>query len=147
MGRVIRAQRRGALGSCFNAATTHKKGAAQLRKLDYAEKNGYVKGVITQITHDPGRGAPLMRVKFRNPYRNQAAYETMVAPEGVYGGQFIFSGLKSKMAVGNILPVGQMVEGAFEAAMSRRSGPHRKLHNPLDRCNICAARPLSFPPA
>jgi large subunit ribosomal protein L8e len=113
MGRVIRAQRRGALGSCFNAATTHKKGVAKLRKFDYAEKNGFVKGVITQIAHDPGRGAPVMKVKFRDPYRNKAVFETMVAPEGVYGGQFIFSGLKSKMAVGNILPVGQMVEGAF----------------------------------
>ena len=115
MGRVIRAQRRGALGSCFNAATTHKKGVAKLRKFDYAEKNGFVKGVITQIAHDPGRGAPVMKVKFRDPYRNKAVFETMVAPEGVYGGQFIFSGLKSKMAVGNILPVGSGFGHTIEA--------------------------------
>ena len=113
MGRVIRAQRRGALGSCFNANTTHKKGSSQLRQLDYAERNGYMKGLITQITHDPGRGAPVMRVKFRDPYKNQKDEATVVAPEGVYSGQFIFAGAKAKMAVGNIMPVGKMPEGAF----------------------------------
>ena len=36
-----------------------------------------------------------------------------VAPEGVYSGQFIYSGAKAEVAVGNILPVGNLVEGAF----------------------------------
>jgi large subunit ribosomal protein L8e len=53
-----------------------------------------------------------MRVKFRDPYRNQKDEATVVAPEGVYGGQFIFAGTKAKMAVGNIMPVGKMPEGA-----------------------------------
>ena len=35
------------------------------------------------------------------------------APEGVYSGQFIYSGAKAEVAVGNILPVGNLVEGAF----------------------------------
>jgi large subunit ribosomal protein L8e len=37
--------------------------------LDFAERHGYVKGVIREIIHDPGRGAPLARVVFRNAYR------------------------------------------------------------------------------
>ena len=62
MGRVIRGQRKGA-GGIFKSHNRTRKGAAQLRKLDAAERNGYIKGVVTEIVHDPGRGAPLARVR------------------------------------------------------------------------------------
>lgn len=42
MGRVIRVQRKGA-GSIFTANTKHRKGAAKLRHLDFAERHGYIK--------------------------------------------------------------------------------------------------------
>jgi ribosomal protein L2 len=29
---------------------------------DFAERHGYIKGVVTDIIHDPGRGAPLAKV-------------------------------------------------------------------------------------
>lgn len=45
MGRVIRAQRKGA-GSVFRAHTHKRKGAAKLRQLDFAERHGYLKGVV-----------------------------------------------------------------------------------------------------
>lgn len=45
MGRVIRAQRKGA-GSVFRASTKKRKGAPKLRPLDYAERAGYLKGVV-----------------------------------------------------------------------------------------------------
>lgn len=45
MGRVIRAQRKGA-GSVFVAHTKKRKGAAKLRPLDFAERHGYIKGVV-----------------------------------------------------------------------------------------------------
>ncbi len=64
MGRVIRAQRKGA-GSVFKSHTKHRKGAPRLRPVDYSERNGYIKGVIRDIIHDPGRGAPLAVVHFR----------------------------------------------------------------------------------
>jgi hypothetical protein len=60
MGRVIRAQRKS--GGIFKSHTTHRKGAAKLRSLDYAERNGYVRGIVKEIIHDPGRGAPLAKV-------------------------------------------------------------------------------------
>lgn len=61
MGRVIRGQRKGR-GSIFRSHNTHRKGAAALRVLDAAERNGYIKGVVDEIIHDPGRGAPLAKV-------------------------------------------------------------------------------------
>lgn len=106
---------------------THKKGAAKLRKLDYAERNGYLKGVVEDIAHDPGRGAPLMKVKFRNPYRNQKDEEIIVAPEGVYTGQFIYAGKKAQLAVGNILPVGETPEGTIICNVERYPGDRGKI--------------------
>ena len=45
MGRVIRAQRKGA-GSVFRSHTKRRKGAPKLRSLDFAERQGYLKGVV-----------------------------------------------------------------------------------------------------
>merc|ERR1712244_132907 len=86
MGRVIRAQRKGA-GSVFKAHTRTRKGKPALRPVDYAERHGYIKGVIKDIIHDPGRGAPLAKVAFREPYKYKTKTETFVACEGMYTGQ------------------------------------------------------------
>ncbi len=51
MGRVIRSQRKGP-GSVFKAHTKHRKGAAALRAVDYAERHGYIKGVVKVWTFD-----------------------------------------------------------------------------------------------
>lgn len=45
MGRVIRGQRKGA-GSVFKAHVKHRKGAAKLRSVDFAERHGYIKGIV-----------------------------------------------------------------------------------------------------
>ena len=50
MGRVIRAQRKGP-GSVFKAHTKNRKGAASLRPVDFAERHGYIKGVIRVSIH------------------------------------------------------------------------------------------------
>lgn len=63
----ILGQRKGAKGSVFMAHTHLRKGVPQFRALDYSERNGYIKGVVREIVHDSGRGAPLARVTFRNP--------------------------------------------------------------------------------
>ena len=39
-------------------------------------------GVIRDIIHDPGRGAPLAIVHFRDPYRYKIKKEIFVAAEG-----------------------------------------------------------------
>lgn len=45
MGRVIRGQRKGR-GSIFRSHVKHRKGAAKLRTLDFAERHGYIKGLV-----------------------------------------------------------------------------------------------------
>jgi large subunit ribosomal protein L8e len=121
MGRVIRAQRKGA-GSVFRAHTTHRKGAAKLRPVDFSERHGYVKGVVREIVHDPGRGAPLARVEFRNPYKYKLVRQMFIAAEGVYTGQFIYCGKKAQLNVGNVLPVGGMPEGTIVCNVESKAG-------------------------
>ncbi|CDP20115.1 unnamed protein product [Coffea canephora] len=60
MDRVIRAQCKGA-GSVFKSHTHHRKSPTRFRSLNFGERNGYLKGVVTEIIHDPGRGALLAR--------------------------------------------------------------------------------------
>merc|ERR1712150_367374 len=73
----------GGAGSVFKAHTKNRKGAAALRAVDYAERHGYIKGVVKDIIHDPGRGAPLCKVMFRDPYKYKMRTETFVAAEGM----------------------------------------------------------------
>lgn len=52
MGRVIRGQRKGA-GSVFRAHVKHRKGPAKLRAVDFAERHGYIKGIV-KVRAAPG---------------------------------------------------------------------------------------------
>jgi len=129
MGRVIRGQRKGK-GSIFRAVTKHRKGAAKLRALDYAERHGYIRGLVKEIIHDPGRGAPLARVVFRDPYRFKLKKELVVACEGLHTGMFIYFGAKAELTIGNVLPVGKMPEGTIICNLESQTG---------DRANIAKA--------
>jgi large subunit ribosomal protein L8e len=60
-------------------------------------KYSYIKGVVKEIVHDSGRGAPLARVVFRDPYRYKHRTEYFVAVEGLFTGQYIYAGLKGKI--------------------------------------------------
>ncbi|KAF4397395.1 hypothetical protein G4B88_027135 [Cannabis sativa] len=141
MGRVIRAQRKGA-GSVFKSHTHHRKGPARFRSLDFGERNGYLKGVVTDIIHDPGRGAPLARVTFRHPFRYKHQKELFIAAEGLYSGQFIYCGKKANLVVGNVLPLRSLPEGTVicnvehhvgdRGVLARASGDYAVVisHNP-----------------
>uniref|UniRef100_A0A671RR42 Large ribosomal subunit protein uL2 n=1 Tax=Sinocyclocheilus anshuiensis TaxID=1608454 RepID=A0A671RR42_9TELE len=100
MGRVIRGQRKGA-GSVFKAHVKHRKGAAKLRHIDFAERHGYIKGIVKDIIHDPGRGAPLAKVMFR-----------------IHTAQ---------LNIGNVLPVGTMPEGTIVCCLEEKPGDRGKL--------------------
>lgn len=52
------------------------------------------------IIHDPGRGAPLAVVHFRDPYKFKTRKELFIAPEGLYTGQFVYCGKKATLEVG-----------------------------------------------
>uniref|UniRef100_A0A8D8UAL6 Large ribosomal subunit protein uL2 n=1 Tax=Cacopsylla melanoneura TaxID=428564 RepID=A0A8D8UAL6_9HEMI len=126
MGRVIRAQRKGA-GSVFRSHNKHRKGAPKLRSLDFSERHGYLKGVVRDIIHDPGRGAPLAVVHFRNPYKFKTNKELFIAPEGMYTGQFVYCGKKVTLQIGNVMPVGGMPEGTIVCNLEEKTGDRGRL--------------------
>jgi len=90
--------------------------------LDFSEKQGYIKGVVKDIVHDSGRGAPLAKVMFRDPYRFKQRTEYFVGVEGMYTGQFVYAGIKASLSVGNILPVNAMPEGTIVSNCEAKTG-------------------------
>jgi len=110
MGKVIRPCRKGK-GSVFTAHTTGRRGAVSMKRADFAERNGYTKGVVREIYHDSGRGAPVAKIQFKDAYRFKRINTLLPAAEGMFSGQFIFAGKKAKLSVGNILPLGQVPDG------------------------------------
>jgi large subunit ribosomal protein L8e len=77
---------------------------------------------VKEIIHDPGRGAPLAKVAFRDPYRFKLRTETFIANEGMYTGQFIYAGKKANLTVGNILPLSAMPEGTIVSNVEEKVG-------------------------
>jgi len=126
MGRVIRAQRKGRQKGVYKSHNHHRVAPAAFRSMDFAERNGYIKGVIKEIIHDPGRGAPLARVVFRNPYRYKLDTEYFVAAEGMYSGQFVYCGAKATLATGNVLPINRLPEGTSVCNLEGNPGDRGK---------------------
>ncbi|OXB71262.1 UNVERIFIED_CONTAM: hypothetical protein H355_011891 [Colinus virginianus] len=118
---MLAAQRKGR-GGVFKAHTHKRKGPAKLRALDYAERRGYVKGLVKNIFHDPGRGAPLAEVCFRDAYKYRLNKEHIIAVEGLYTGQFIYCGKNAALSVGNVLPLNKMPEGTVVSNVEEKEG-------------------------
>uniref|UniRef100_A0A668A8S3 Large ribosomal subunit protein uL2 n=1 Tax=Myripristis murdjan TaxID=586833 RepID=A0A668A8S3_9TELE len=107
MGRVIRGQRKGA-GSVFKAHVKHRKGAAKLRHIDFAERHGYIKGIVKDIIHDPGRG------------RSSSLLQRASTPDSS-------STVARRLNIGNVLPVGTMPEGTIICCLEEKPGDRGKL--------------------
>ena len=121
MGRVIRGQRKGP-GGIFKSHVKHNIAPVKLRPLDYAERNGFIRGVVSDIVHEAGRGAPLVKVEFKNAYKYKKDKELMIAVEGQYTGQFVYCGKKAELAVGNVLPLAQLPEGTIICSVESKPG-------------------------
>merc|ERR1711908_75616 len=52
-----------AVGSVFKSHCRNRAGEAKLRVLDFGERIGFVKGVVKDIIHDPGRGVAMNPVE------------------------------------------------------------------------------------
>merc|ERR1712179_254158 len=105
--------------------------------LDKSERNGYMKGVIKAIKHDPGRGAPIAQIVFRHPYKFKQVKENFIAIEGMYTGQSVYCGKKADLKIGNTLPLGQLPEGTIISNVEGKPGDRGKLGRASgDSCSI-----------
>ena len=124
MGKRIRVQRRGRGGSTYRAST-HKRVAAAKYPSEIASKEFFdssINGVVEKFAHDPGRGAPLMIVRFDN---GVSCYT--VAAEGVFVGQRVSLGGKASVEVGNVLSLGKVPEGTLVCNIEMKPSDGGKL--------------------
>jgi len=119
MGKVIRGQRKG-YGHNFVAHSCKRKGPSAMRKHDITERYARIKGVVTEIVHDPGRGAPMAVIEFKCPIKYRKEKIRICIAEGVYTGQYVYFGKTAPLYVGNILPVGSMPEGTLICNLESR---------------------------
>jgi large subunit ribosomal protein L8e len=112
--------------------------------LDYSERNGFMRGTVKDIVHDPGRGAPLALVQFRHPYKYKRVNEIFVAPEGMFTGQAIYCGKKAQLAIGNVLPLGKVPEGCIVCNVESKIGDRGTLARASgDYCIVVSHNPES----
>ncbi len=96
MGKVIRPCRKGK-GSVYRSHVCGRRGAVGMKRQDFAERHGYLKAVVKEIVHDKGRGAPVAKIQFKDPYRFKKVNILLPAPEGLYSGQFVYAGKKGRL--------------------------------------------------
>lgn len=73
----------------------------------------YIKGCLKEILHDAGRGAPLAKVVFRDPYKYKTNTEYFVAAEGMYSGQYVYCGAKGIINIRTILKISKIHKKIF----------------------------------
>jgi large subunit ribosomal protein L2 len=118
MGKKLRVQRRGRGGSVFKAKSMGKIAPAKYPGLE----SSAVTGTVTDLLHEPGRGAPLAYIKFDQ----ENGYYT-AAPEGVYIDQEISIGSGAPARVGNVLPLGSIPESTMICNLEMRPGDGGKI--------------------
>jgi len=122
VGKRIRVQRRGRGSSTFRASTHKRVAPVQYPSMSMEEREGVIQGQVTQILHDPGRGAPLASIKLETG----ETYYTVV-PEGVYEGQRTQIGGNASVEIGNVLPLGKIPEGTMVCNIELSPGDGGKL--------------------
>ncbi|PSN86783.1 50S ribosomal protein L2 [Candidatus Marsarchaeota G2 archaeon ECH_B_SAG-F08] len=117
MGKRILPRREGRGTSVFRSPAWKKKGPAKYPSIN----EPLVEGVVTELIHDPGRGAPLAKIRYK-----EGTFLT-VAAEGMYVGQVIQMGPKAAPANGNILPLSEIPDGTKIFNVELRAGDGGKL--------------------
>jgi large subunit ribosomal protein L2 len=103
MGKRLIQQRRGRKNTKFNAPSHRFKG-----KIKYSQNLKNDEGIIVDIIHDPGRTAPLAKVRLKDN-----SNILTLAPEGIrIGDKVKFTDNKHDLGIGNVLPIGKIPEGA-----------------------------------
>lgn len=103
MGKRIRAQRAGRGSPTYRARKTKKKGRVDLSPV----AEGKTKAEVVDIIHDPGRNAPVARIRYPNEEER-----LVLAPEGVSVGDELECGISASIKPGNTLPLSEVPEGA-----------------------------------
>jgi large subunit ribosomal protein L2 len=103
MGKRLIQQRRGRINTKFNSPSHRYHG-----KIKYSYNLSKTEGIVEDIIHDPGRTAPIAKVKLKDNSKI-----LIIAHEGVkIGDKITVSDSKDDIGIGNILSIGNIPEGA-----------------------------------
>ncbi|UCE95362.1 MAG: 50S ribosomal protein L2 [Candidatus Bathyarchaeota archaeon] len=121
MGKRIRVQRRGRGGPAYRASTHKRIAPVQYPSPDKIQQ-GAVQATIETIIHEPGRGAPLTKIRLHTGQQYHS-----IAPEGIYEGQTIQIGDQAPVQIGNILPLKKIPEGTMICDIELQVGDGGKI--------------------
>lgn len=121
MGKKIRVQRRGRGSPTFKASTHKRVAPSRYLPLKGMDREEPKKAVVEELIHEPGRGSPLIKARTKNKVFH------IVAPEGVSVGQELQSGETAPIAIGNILPLGQIPSGTLVCNLELSPGDGGKI--------------------
>jgi large subunit ribosomal protein L2 len=113
MGKRLLVQRRGRGSPTFRAPTHIRKGNAAHPPI----RDNLLKGVITDLIHDPGRGAPLAKIRYEDNSEGLS-----IAVEGVSVGQSVESGDSAPPRIGNVLPLEAIPDGSLVSNIEQEPG-------------------------
>ncbi len=100
MGKRIIAQRRGTGSPIFRSAGHKRIQPIKYRKITKDEFTSSISAEVLDLMHEPGRGAPLAKIKFED------GYQTLTLPaEGIAIGDKIHYGATAEIRQGNVLPL------------------------------------------
>jgi large subunit ribosomal protein L2 len=103
MGKRLIQQRRGRFNGRYTVPSHRFKG-----KVKYHHETKKRQGIIEDIVHDPGRTAPLSKVRMKDTNK----IILTLAAEGAKVGDIIkFTNTKEDIKPGNVIPVGKIEEG------------------------------------
>jgi large subunit ribosomal protein L2 len=106
MGKMLRQQRRGKGSSAYRRPSHRFFTKLTYRNYDEAEKNGVLKGEVTNFIDDPARTCILMEVRFEN-----GETQHLPAPEGIKLGSTFQQGRDAEITLGNVLPLSRIPDG------------------------------------
>ena len=102
MGKRIRVQRLGRGSPTYRAKSWRRVGEIKLPPLREGE------AVVVDILHDPGRSAPIARVRYADGQER-----LVLAPEGIKVGDKIQAWVSAPIEPGNVLPLAEIPEGTL----------------------------------
>jgi large subunit ribosomal protein L2 len=117
MGKRITSQKRGRGTSTYKAPSHRFVAKVRYRSYDQIEQEGIVEGTVMDLINCPGHTAPLAAIEYDNGDRT-----FILAPNGLYTGQRVSSGLKSKSELGNTLPIQKIPQGTIISNIECRTG-------------------------
>src|SRR3989338_7393702 len=105
---IVRARGKGSMS--YTAPSHNWAGVVEYPQLESPQ----TQATIMELIHDPGRNAPLAKIKF-----NDGEEMLVIAPEGIQVGNTISCGITAPIIPGNVLTLSEIPERSEERRVGK----------------------------